>query len=137
MHAKPCEFLSMRPSATILLVDDDWHLVQSMAEWLRSLDHTVLVADCIEGAKATLEQHRVDLAIVDLRLGEEDGFGLIGYTRSKYPNTTVLVMTGYATPSTAVEAIKVGAFDLLTKPLIDDELQLAIERAVTQREITR
>lgn len=126
----------MSRSATILLVDDDWHLVQSMADWLRSLEHHVLVADCLDGAKATLEQHRIDLVITDLRLGEDDGFELIGYTRGKYPETTVLVMTGYATPSTAVEAIKVGAFDLLTKPLIDDELQLAIERAVTQREIT-
>ncbi|MEO1524256.1 MAG: sigma-54 dependent transcriptional regulator [Planctomycetota bacterium] len=126
----------MRPSATILLVDDDWHLVQSMAEWLQSLGHSVLLADCLDGANATLEQHRVDLVITDLRLGEDDGFDLIVYTRSKYPETTVLVMTGYATPSTAVEAIKVGAFDLLTKPMIDDELQLAIERAVAQREIT-
>ncbi len=46
-------------------------------------------------------------------------------------------MTGYATPDTAVEAVRAGAFDLLTKPVIDDELQLAIERAVSQREIAR
>ncbi|MCO8125245.1 sigma-54 dependent transcriptional regulator [Stieleria sp. TO1_6] len=125
----------MKDSASILLVDDDWHLVQSMAEWLREIGHTVQVADCIEGAKASQDQTRFDLVITDLRLQGEDGFELISHTRLRHPESTVLVMTGYATPDTAVEAIKAGAFDLLTKPLIDDELSLAIDRAVSQRDI--
>ena len=126
----------MNESASILLVDDDWHLVQSMAEWLREIGHTVQIADCLNGAKASQDEHRFDLVITDLRLREEDGFELIHHTRQKHPETTVLVMTGYATPDTAIEAIKAGAFDLLTKPLIDDELNLAISRAVSQRDIT-
>ena len=126
----------MKDSASILLVDDDWNLVQSMAEWLRDLGHTVQVADCLDGAKASLNQHRIDLLITDLRLRDEDGFELIGYTRDTHPECTVLVMSGYATPDTAIEAIKAGAFDLLTKPLIDSELNLAISRAVSQRDIT-
>ena len=70
-------------------------------------------------------------------MGSEDGFELIGYTKKRHPDTAVLVMTGYATPETAVQAVRAGAFDLLTKPLIDDELHLAIDRAVSQREITQ
>lgn len=127
----------MKDSASILLVDDDWHLVQSMAQWLGELGHSVQVADCLSGAKASLGQHSFDLMITDLRLRDEDGFELIGYVRQKHPECTVLVMTGYATPDTAIEAIKAGAFDLLTKPLIDDELNLAISRAVSQRDITQ
>ena len=127
--------LQMKDAASILLVDDDWHLVQSMAEWLREIGHTVQVADCLSGAKASLAEHSFDLLITDLRLKEEDGFELIGHARQKYPSITILVMTGYATPDTAIEAIKAGAFDLLTKPLIDDELNLAISRAVSQRDI--
>ena len=127
----------MKDTASILLVDDDWHLVQSMAEWLRECGHTIQVADCMDGARASLQQHRFDLVITDLRLRDEDGFELIRHIAAKYSETTVLVMTGYATPNTAIEAIKAGAFDLLTKPLIDDELNLAISRAVAQREITR
>lgn len=126
----------MKDAASILLVDDDWHLVQSMAEWLRELGHTVQLADCLDGAKASLQQHAFDLMITDLRLKDEDGFELISHARQKHPGTTTLVMTGYATPDTAIEAIKAGAFDLLTKPLIDDELNLAISRAVSQRDIT-
>ena len=70
------------------------------------------------------------------RLGDEDGFDLISHTRNNHPDSAVLVVTGYATPDTAVEAVRAGAFDLLTKPMIDDELNLAISRAVSQRDIT-
>ncbi len=125
----------MNDSASILLVDDDWNLVQSMAQWLREIGHTVQVADCLDGAKASQTQHSFDLVITDLRLGDEDGFDLISHTQKHHPDSTVLVMTGYATPQTAIDAIKAGAFDLLTKPLIDDELNLAIDRAVSQRDI--
>ncbi|MEM6472894.1 MAG: sigma-54 dependent transcriptional regulator [Planctomycetota bacterium] len=125
----------MKTVASILLVDDDWHLVQSMAEWLRESGHTVHVADCISGAQASLDQHAFDLVITDLRLRDEDGFDLIAHIRKRHPKCMVLVMTGYATADTAIEAIKAGAFDLLTKPLIDEELNLAIERAVSQRDI--
>ncbi len=127
----------MTDSANILLVDDDRHLAESMALWLRELLHQVSVAESIQQAKGLLAHQSFDLVITDLRLGDGDGFDLIGYTRNQYPETAVLVITGYATPDTAVEAVRAGAFDLLTKPLIDDELTLAIQRAMSQREITR
>jgi DNA-binding NtrC family response regulator len=127
----------MTDAATILLVDDDLHLAESMAQWLRELSHTVSLADSIQGAKRLLQQSAFDLVITDLRLGDGDGMELIAFARRRYPDTAVLAMTGYATPDTAVEAVRAGAFDLLTKPLIDDELALAIDRARSQREITR
>ena len=129
--------LAMTESASILLVDDDWHLVQSMAQWLRELSHQVEVADSLSAARQKLQESSFDLVITDLRLGNEDGFDLIEHIKRHHSDTTILVMTGYATPSTAVEAVRAGAFDLLTKPLIDDELNLAIQRAVSQRDITR
>lgn len=131
-----CE-LPMTDSVSILLVDDDIHLAESMADWLRELSHQVQTAQSLAEAEHCLGQTRFDLVITDLRLGDEDGFNLIGPIRSKHPETAVLVMTGYATPNTAVEAVRAGAFDLLTKPLIDQELTLAIQRAVSQREITQ
>lgn len=127
----------MTPSASILLVDDDHHLAESMAEWLSEMSHEVATAASVSEAKNSLRSRRFDLLITDLRLGHEDGFELIGSTRKQYPDTSVLVITGYATPETAVEAVRAGAFDLMTKPLIDDELTLAIQRAIAQREITR
>ena len=127
----------MTSKASILLVDDDRHLAESMADWLSEMSYEVRTAATLRDAKNQLQSHSFDLMITDLRLGNEDGFELIGYAKKRHPDTAVLVMTGYATPETAVQAVRTGAFDLLTKPLIDDELNLAIERAVSQREITQ
>ena len=127
----------MSTAASILLVDDDRHLVDSMADWLRDQAHDVATAASVSDAKRWMDQRGFDLVITDLRLGEDDGFDLIGHTRKRHPDASVLVVTGYASPDTAIQAVRAGAFDLLTKPLIDDELTLAIERAVSQREITR
>ena len=125
----------MKSPASILLVDDDRHLAESMALWLRELSHEVETAETVEAAQASLKNNTFDLVITDLRLGDQDGFDLISFTKQHRPDTAVLVMTGYATPDTAVEAVRAGAFDLLTKPLIDAELSLAIDRAVSQRDI--
>jgi len=127
----------MPASASILLVDDDRHLVESMAQWLREMSHDVETAATLGQAKAELGRSSFDLVITDLRLDAEDGFELIAYTRKHYPDSSILVVTGYATPDTAVLAVRAGAFDLLTKPLIDDELMLAIQRAVAQSEISK
>ena len=108
-----------------------------MAEWLMEMSYQVQTADSVQSGKAQLKQQGFDLLLTDLRLGDEDGFELITHTKKHHPETSVLVMTGFATPDTAVQAVRAGAFDLLTKPLIDEELRLAIERAVSQREITK
>jgi len=125
----------MSAAISILLVDDDCHLVESMADWLRQSMHQVSTASSLMDAKEQLVESDFDLVITDLRLGNEDGFDLIRHLRQRYKDTAVLVMTGYATPGTAVEAVQAGAFDLLTKPIIDDELLLSIQRAIELREI--
>jgi len=126
----------MTSAISILLVDDDQHLAESMASWLTEQSHKVDTAATLSAAKRRLQQTHYDLVITDLRLGNDDGFDLIGYTKKHHSSTGILVVTGYATPNTAVEAVRAGAFDLLTKPLIDEELALAIERATSQRQIT-
>lgn len=125
----------MKPKASILLVDDDRHLAESMADWLSEMGYQVVVASTLAEANARLSKVTFDLVMTDLRLGNEDGFDLISDCTTQYPETAVLVMTGYATPDTAVEAVRAGAFDLLTKPLIDNELSLAIDRALEQRNV--
>lgn len=126
----------MTSAISILLVDDDQHLADSMASWLAEQSHKVDTSATLSAAKRRLQQSHYDLVITDLRLGNDDGFDLIAYTKKHHSTTSILVVTGYATPNTAVEAVRAGAFDLLTKPLIDEELSLAIERATSQRKIT-
>ncbi|HEX3726272.1 MAG TPA: sigma-54 dependent transcriptional regulator, partial [Pirellulales bacterium] len=118
---------------SLLLVDDDRRVLESMADWLRGQGYDLDTADSYSVAAGALAKKTYDLALVDIRLGEQDGFELLAHCRANHPGMIVILITGYGTIETAVEAIRAGAFDLLTKPLIDDELELAIERALHTR----
>lgn len=121
--------------ASLLLVDDDRYLLDSMASWLRDQGYSVSTASSLRDAKSALDEQSYDLALVDIRLGPDDGFAVLHYSREKRPETTVILMTGYGTVETGIDAIRAGAFDLVTKPLIDEELEMAINRALSQRKV--
>jgi len=120
---------------SLLLVDDDRHVLGSMADWLREQGYRVDVATDCASAIAALGRKAFDLALVDIRLPDGDGFDVLAHCRENYPRTSVILLTGYGTVESAVEAIRAGAFDFLTKPLIDQELEMAIQRALNQREV--
>ena len=122
---------------TLLLVDDDRHVQSSMAEWLREQDYVVDTASGQTDALAALAKRTYDVALVDIRLGDGDGFDILAHCRKNFPAVSVILLTGYGTVDAAIEAIRAGAFDFLTKPLIDEELEMAIERALAQREVIR
>ena len=119
----------------LLLVDDDRHVLDSMSSWLRDQGFHVDVADSFDVAISCVDDTEYDLAIVDIRLGDRDGFDLLAYCCENRPNLTVILITGYGTVETGVEALRAGAFDLLTKPLLDQELLMSIERALSQRTV--
>jgi DNA-binding NtrC family response regulator len=121
--------------ASLLLVDDDRHLLESMAMWLREQGFHIETADNARDAKRLIAERGFDLAIVDVRLEEEDGFAVLSHARKVAPETTVIMLTGYGTVETGIDALRAGAFDLLTKPLIDEELAVAINRALSQRKV--
>ncbi|MDH3717468.1 MAG: sigma-54 dependent transcriptional regulator [Planctomycetota bacterium] len=120
---------------SLLLVDDDRHILASMSGWLREQGYSVEDADTLAKATAAVDKNSYELVIADIRLGDGDGFDLLAHCRQKHPSISVILMTGYGTVDTAIEAIRAGAFDFLTKPLIDEELEMAIERALSQREV--
>ncbi len=120
---------------SLLLVDDDRHLLESMADWLREQG---LAVDSSTGYGDALEKLRnksYEMLLVDVRLQDGDGFDLLEQVRRNYPESHVVLMTGYGDADAAVEALRAGAADYLTKPLIDDELLMTIERAFAQREV--
>lgn len=126
----------MRQSrGTLLLVDDDRHVLASMADWLAAQGYQVDVAATHSAAVAALDRRTYNLALVDIRLGETDGFEVLAYCRKRQPATAVIMITGYGSVESAVEAIRAGAFDFLTKPLIDQELEMAIQRALNQQRV--
>ncbi len=122
-------------NARLLLVDDDLHVLESMADWLREQGYELDTARSCAEAFAACEAAAYDVAMVDVRLGDEDGFDFLEQSLRRWPATQVLMMTGYGTPDMAIDAVRAGAFDFLTKPLIDEELLMAIERALSNRKV--
>jgi DNA-binding NtrC family response regulator len=120
---------------SLLLVDDDRHLLESMAEWLREQGYQVDTAATYAAAIQAIDKKGYELVLADVRLGDGDGFDVLAHCRQNRPQTIVILITGYGTVETAIEALRAGAFDLLTKPLIDEELQMSIERALNQRKV--
>jgi DNA-binding NtrC family response regulator len=106
-----------------------------MADWLREQGYQVDTARSFAEASEAIEGKTFEVVLADIRLGDGDGFDLLAQCRQQCPGTSVIMITGYGTVESAVEAIRLGAFDYLTKPLIDQELEMAIERALTQRKV--
>ena len=120
---------------SLLLVDDDRHLLESMAEWLRQKGVDVVPATSYAEAIGALDERSFDLLLCDIRLPGQDGFEILAHCRRVSPATTCILMTGYGTVETGIEAIRAGAFDLVTKPLIDEELWMSLKRALSQRKV--
>ena len=120
---------------TLLLVDDDPLVLDSMSGWLREQGYQVVEAAGASTAIASMEAGHVDLVVADIQLEDGDGFQVLQHCRKTAPETSVILMTGYATVETGIDALRAGAFDLLTKPLLDEELSLAIDRALSQRKV--
>jgi DNA-binding NtrC family response regulator len=125
----------MKQQGTILLVDDDRQVLASMADWLRDQGYPTDTATTLTEATIAVDRKNYDLVLADIRLGNEDGFELLTYCRKNHPGVTVIMITGYGTVETAVEAVRQGAFDFLTKPLIDEELMMSVERAFNQKKV--
>lgn len=119
----------------LLLVDDDRHVLDSMADWLRGQGYELETASGYTDALERLRQKTFGLVLADVRLRDGDGFDLLEQCRRNWPAAQVILMTGYGSPDGAIEAIRAGAFDYITKPLIDNELLMTIERAISQRSV--
>jgi len=107
-------------------VDDDEAFAAAMARALGRRGVAVTVAHDAESALAALDGH--DAALVDLRLGQDSGLRLVATLRERSPALRIVVLTGYASIATAVEAIKLGAVQYLTKPAEPDEVLRAFAR---------
>lgn len=121
----------------LLIVDDDSIIVESLSEFLRLEGYVVDGAESARRASALLDQQAYQVVITDVNMSEADGFDLLRTIKEKYAETVVIMITGYGTIDSAVEAIKLGAYDYLTKPIIDDEIRLVVERAVRQQALIR
>jgi DNA-binding NtrC family response regulator len=120
---------------SLLVVDDDRPLLEAMADYLRSLGHRTETASTVRDAMARMKEYPFDAVICDVNLPDQDGFALLEWGVQAVPDTAIILLTGFGTIESAVEAIRLGAFDYLTKPLVEDELNFSIQRALGQRQI--
>ncbi|MCE5282517.1 MAG: response regulator [Deltaproteobacteria bacterium] len=129
----------MGTKACILVVDDEAAMRNLIADYLRKDGHTVDLADGVKAAMGHLEAKRYDILILDKNmpgldgLGEEGGMDLIRHVRTNLIPSEVIMMTGFATIDTAVEAVRMGAFDYLLKPFSLRELKTKINRLLEYR----
>src|ERR1700693_2183238 len=129
----PTAFMdSLQP--TILIVDDEKHTRDGLRRLLEN-DYDVYVAGDITSAMNVLEREHVDLILTDLRLGPEDGMQLIDRALKMPDPPICIMMPASGSVDTAVEAMKRGAYDFVTKPLNLDKVELLISRALRDRKL--
>jgi len=119
----------------ILIVDDEPLVRDSLSEILCSRGYSVETADNGVQALSRLEERISDLVIADVKMPNLDGLSLLKQIKSRFPNTAVVVMTGYGSVEIAIQAIKQGAYDYITKPINDNIIQSVIERFFQDRNI--
>jgi len=114
--------------ARILVVDDEARMADLIKRELEDHDHTVATSGDGPAALELMEKNDFDLVITDLRMPGMDGLELLQQARQRFPQAEIVLMTAYASAQTAVEAMKEGAYDYLTKPFEMDELLIMVER---------
>ncbi|WP_129774574.1 response regulator transcription factor [Peristeroidobacter soli] len=109
-----------------LLVDDDELYLRTLQRSLQKRGFTVVLAHTVAAATEAARLHRPEFALIDLRLGKESGLALIDPLKAVREDMKILLVTGYASIATAVEAIKRGADNYLTKPVTADAIVRAL-----------
>jgi DNA-binding NtrC family response regulator len=123
----------MKTTATILLVDDDSAFRHVMAGELRRMGHDLSTVGSGEEAVASIERTEPEIVLLDLRLPGMDGLETLRAIRARSSSIEVIMLTGHGSIDSAIESIKVGAFDYVTKPCPLDEIQVRVQRAIERR----
>lgn len=122
--------------AKILLVDDDTTFCLMLKTWLEKRGYEVTEVFSGEAALKALVKEKYEVVLTDLRLPDKDGLFVLKNVKSRCPDTQVILMTGYADIQTAVQAMKLGAFDYVAKPVIPEEILKKIQEALRQKSIS-
>jgi len=119
----------------LVIVEDDVTFARTLARSFERRGYRVSTAHGSAQLKSLLEVERPDYAVVDLKLGTESGLGCVRLLKERHPDARIVVLTGYASIATAVEAIKLGACHYLAKPSNTDDIEAAFGRAQGDAEV--
>jgi DNA-binding NtrC family response regulator len=122
---------------SVLICDDEELLVKSCGQILSSEGYTVYTEGRGKGAMDNVRRHRPDIVLTDLMLPDMDGLSLLKEIKKLAPETLVVMITGFATVDSSVEAIRAGAYDYIPKPFTATQLRILIGRAAQQVQLVR
>jgi DNA-binding NtrC family response regulator len=117
----------------LLILDEDRIILQSLSHFLAREGYDVRTTDDPDQVLPMLEGSGIELLIADINMPGLKPADFLRTLRKRFPHVVVIVITGYGSIEGAVEAIKLGVFDYLTKPIIDDEIRVAVEKAARQQ----
>jgi DNA-binding NtrC family response regulator len=120
-------------TARILVVDDEPHSAKAIERMTRHFGHEVTVAESVDSAIQRFAETPFDVVLADINLGRQNGFDLLSHVRDKAPEVPVVLITGYASVDSAMEAIGAGAYDYLAKPPDLEALGAVLKRAIEKR----
>jgi DNA-binding NtrC family response regulator len=129
--------LAAKRKGRILIVDDETVVRDSLASWFDSEGYETGVAAGGREALTAIQKTQYDLALLDIKMPGMDGMELQKKLREADPELTVIIMTGYASVETAVQALKAGAYDYITKPIDPDELVHLVSNALGHKRYRR
>ncbi|MDE3035728.1 MAG: sigma-54-dependent Fis family transcriptional regulator, partial [Nitrospirota bacterium] len=121
----------------VMIVDDDAETLALLREITAKEGYQVATASSAEEALALAAREQPDVVITDLNMPGMDGLSLLAELRTRIPDTLVILATAYGSLKTAVDGIKAGAFDYLSKPFIVDEIRLVVRRALEHKHVLR
>src|SRR5579871_4828801 len=121
----------------ILIVDDELVVRDSLSKWFSSEGYTAQPVASAREALETIQQKEFEIALLDIKMPGMDGMELQARLKEVDPELTVIIMTGYASVETAVQALKQGAYDYITKPIDPDELSHLVSKALEHRRARR
>lgn len=121
----------------VLIVDDDPDVLDMLKRLLEKLEYTPFVASNGEQGINIIDKNKIDVVVSDLVMPEMNGMELLKRVKSRKGDIPFVMITGYPTIETAVEAIQKGAYDYLTKPFQVEDVQIKIDRALEKRGLRR
>ncbi|MHA7812388.1 MAG: sigma-54-dependent transcriptional regulator [Phycisphaerales bacterium] len=132
----------MNNAVRILVIDDDPIVADSIAEFFNTEGHAAVSVYSPSEALSELERAQTaskpyQVSMCDINLPEMGGLELLREINKAHPQVSVIMLTGYGTVESAVQALRSGAVDFLTKPIVDEELRISLERATRQHELKR
>jgi DNA-binding NtrC family response regulator len=121
------------PKPRLLILDEDRIMLQSLSQFLRREGYEVRTTDRSDQATAILETGQTELLLADINMPGLKASEFLRELRRRFPHVVPIVITGYGSIEGAVDATKNGAFDYLTKPIVDEEIRVVVEKAARQQ----